>query len=143
LPGQQGLDGTQQINRLILMYLVVSMISVLLLVVALVDIITKQDSQVQHLPKLVWVLLVVFLPLIGSVLWFAIGREHGTSSSRGSFGDPRRWKVPTQTPTMPRVDPAAHRITTTEQELADLDREIEFYEKQARLKRLQADSGAE
>jgi hypothetical protein len=125
------------------MYLVVSMISVLLLVVALVDIITKQDSQVQHLPKLVWVLLVVFLPLIGSVLWFAIGRERGTSSPRGSFGDPRRWRAPAQTPTTPRIDPAAHRITTTEQELADLDREIEFYEKQARLKRLQAESGGE
>lgn len=116
------------------MYLVISAFSFLLVIAALIDIITRDDSRVQHLPKLVWVLLVVFLPLIGSILWFAVGREHSASREHVSFGDPRRHSSHVAV-----VDPGLTRIRTTEQELADLDREIEFYEKQARLKRLQSE----
>ncbi|ARC57936.1 Cardiolipin synthase [Frondihabitans sp. 762G35] len=119
------------------MYLVVSVVSFMLLVVALVDIITRDESQVQHLPKIVWILLVVFLPLVGSVIWFVVGREHGSPIGRFGGAAPRRGN------TMPlattHVEYAAARARTTEQELADLDREIEFYEKQAQLKRLQAE----
>jgi hypothetical protein len=118
------------------MYLVVSAVTFLLVVVALIDIITHDDSSVQHLPKLVWILLVVFLPMIGSILWFAVGREHGSPVGRVRYSEPRRRAT---VGTM--VDPGLQRIRTTEQELADLDREIEFYEKQAQLKRLQAEVG--
>ncbi|BDZ47960.1 hypothetical protein GCM10025867_02010 [Frondihabitans sucicola] len=118
------------------MYLVISAFYFLLVIAALIDIITRDDSRVQHLPKLVWVLLVVLLPLIGSILWFAVGREYAAPREHVSFGDPRR-----HSPQVTVVDPGLQRIRTTEQELADLDREIEFYEKQAKLKRLQAEVG--
>ena len=38
----------------------------LLVAAALIDIITRADSQVQHLPKLIWILLVVGMPVIGA-----------------------------------------------------------------------------
>jgi len=90
---------------------------------ALIDVILRDDAQVKRLPKMVWAILVILLPLIGAVLWFTLGREYGEDG------------VPL--PRMPRREartnapaPAAQRnaptdVRTTEQQIADLDREIE------------------
>jgi len=94
-----------------------------LVVFALVDVITSNDGQIKHLPKVGWILLIVFLPLIGSIVWLIAGKDRAVIEALGSFGDPRR-------------EPAKPQ-TTTEQELAALDREIEFHEKQAKLRRLE------
>jgi hypothetical protein len=106
-----------------------------LMIGALVDIILRRDDQVKHLPKVVWVLLVVFLPLIGSILWFTIGREYSQPINLGGFGDPlRREKAAgtiSSTQTM--------RLKTTEEELADLEREIEFHKQQDRIRQLEAE----
>jgi hypothetical protein len=116
------------------MYLVISAASLLLMIGALVDIITRQDGQVKHMPKIVWVLLVVFLPLIGSVLWFVLGREYDQSST-GPLGA-RRPQLRPQSSTGHDVGYSTVRPRSTEEQLADLEREIEFHEKQARLERL-------
>ncbi|KQP54098.1 PLD nuclease N-terminal domain-containing protein [Agreia sp. Leaf283] len=117
------------------MSIVFSVVLFALLIGALVDIILRSDEQVKHLPKIVWVLLVIFLPLIGSILWFTIGREYNQRVDLGSFGDPRRRekasRAASAAPTM--------RAKTTEEELADLDREIEFYKQQDRIRRLEAE----
>ena len=138
------------------MFLIPAVIFALVLA-ALIDIIVRQDGQVKHLPKLVWVLLVIMLPLIGSIIWFAVGREYTSPVNRGPFGDPRRraglsglgsgagagagaadgsaaggagmWRG---------AGARAGRKLTTEEELAELDREIEFHAKQARIAALQA-----
>jgi hypothetical protein len=117
------------------MSIVISVVLFALLIGALVDIILRRDDQVKHLPKIVWVLLVVFLPLIGSILWFTIGREYSQQIDLGTFGDPRRReKVAASASSGP-----APRTKTTEEELADLDREIEFYAQQDRIRRLEAE----
>jgi hypothetical protein len=112
------------------MYALMSVVLLVVVIGALADIITRQEWQVKHLPKIVWVLLVVLLPLVGSILWFAVGREYDARVDRGSFGDPRRSER--------HDDDDAARTRTTEQELADLDREIEFHSKQAEIDRLEA-----
>ena len=112
-----------------LMYILVPLLMFVIVVGVLVDIITRPEWQVKHLPKLVWVLLVVLLPLIGSIVWFIAGREYTAPVQLGSFGDPRRAAAVT----------SAHRPMTTEEELAALDREIEFHEKQDRIARLEAE----
>jgi Phospholipase_D-nuclease N-terminal len=117
------------------MYVLLSVALLVLVVGALVDIITRPDGQVKHLPKMVWILLVVFLPMIGSIVWFAIGREYSTPVSHVSFGDPRR----SETTDARRFERAPGRPKTTEEELAALDREIAFHEEQARLRRLEAE----
>jgi hypothetical protein len=108
------------------MYVLVSFVMFAIVIGALVDIITRDEWQVKHLPKLVWVLLVIVLPLIGSILWFAVGREYTAPVELGSFGDPRR------------AEAVAPIHETTEEELARVEREIEFHEKQARIARLEA-----
>ncbi|MGH9018007.1 MAG: PLD nuclease N-terminal domain-containing protein [Acidimicrobiales bacterium] len=38
------------------------------------DVITTDDAIIRHLPKMVWLILVIVLPDIGSLLWLALGR---------------------------------------------------------------------
>ncbi len=88
----------------------------LLLVVALwifclVDVIVSKEDECRNLPKLLWLLIVLMLPDIGSVLWLIAGRPRGlrqswqqrathpTASSPRTSGA-RRTKM-TPRPTMP------------------------------------------
>ena len=96
------------------------------MIFALVDIITSDNWRIRFLPKIAWALLVIFLPLIGSILWFVLGKERQPAENRGSFGDPRR-----------QLSPSSPRFTT-EDDLAAVEREIEFHEKQAEIRRLEA-----
>ena len=118
------------------MYLVISAVTFLLVIGALVDIIKRQDTQVKHMPKIVWVLLVVFLPLVGSVLWFLLGREYDRERADRSKM-PVRVKTRSRTPRPEQFVNTTAPARSTEEQLADLEREIEFHEKQARVQRLQ------
>jgi hypothetical protein len=46
-----------------------------LAIYALVDCISSKDDEVKHLPKLVWLLLIVFAWVIGPLAWIFIGRR--------------------------------------------------------------------
>ncbi len=50
-------------------------IMIVLLVAALVDVIRIDPSRVRALPKPLWVVLIVFIVIIGPILWFTLGRE--------------------------------------------------------------------
>jgi hypothetical protein len=67
------------------------------------DVITTDDAIVQHLPKVVWIIIVVLLSDLGSLLWLGLGRprvwarrandpayrasRHGVPNSGGSEGE--------------------------------------------------------
>ena len=58
----------------------------LLLVVALwifclVDVIVSKEDECRNLPKLLWLLIVLMLPDVGSVLWLIAGRPKGLRQS--------------------------------------------------------------
>ncbi|RWZ61557.1 PLDc_N domain-containing protein [Labedella populi] len=120
------------------MYLLLSAVGFLVLLGALIDIITRPDDQVRYLPKLVWVFLVILLPLVGSIIWFTVGREWGAATENVSFGDRRRWDRTAPAPAPPAAPARPQRVLSTEEQLAALEREAEFYEKQARIKRLES-----
>lgn len=46
-------------------------------VYCVLDAIATEESRVQNLPKLLWLLLVVFVPLVGSIAWLLLGRPSG------------------------------------------------------------------
>jgi hypothetical protein len=53
---------------------------VLLLVLwifCIVDVIRSPETDIRHLPKLVWLLIVFVLPDVGSILWLILGRPVG------------------------------------------------------------------
>lgn len=132
--------------RIVYVLFTVAMFAVSL--IALVDIVSRDDSQVRGLPKLVWVLLVIFVPLLGSALWLIVGHDwsaaHGAGSSENvAFGDPRRSERigfgSSRRASSWSSQPTPPRQKTTEEQLADLDREIEFHEQQARLRALEVE----
>ncbi len=102
-------------------------VAIILMVFVLVDIISKDESQIRNLPKVLWVVIVIFLPIVGSIVWFVAGRTYPERREHGSFGDPRRASYP--------VAPSK----SIEDDMAALDAEIEFHEKQSRIRRLEAE----
>lgn len=65
------------------------LIIMILWVFCLIDVITADDSSVRHLPKMVWLLFVIFIPLAGSIVWLAVGRPIG-GGIWGGAGSPQR-----------------------------------------------------
>ncbi|MEO8093937.1 MAG: PLDc N-terminal domain-containing protein [Pseudolysinimonas sp.] len=126
--------------------IILSVASLALMIFALIDVITSENWQIQHLPKVFWILLIIVLPLIGSVIWLIVGKDrgiaggtatnrgtasdHGTAIDRGtaidhgSFGSPQRLD--------PRPEPALDDDAAIEQEIA-------YHEKQAEIRRLEAE----
>jgi hypothetical protein len=112
-------------------YALLTILPLALLVFALVDAIMTDDSRVKHLPKLWWIVLIVFLPLAGSIAWLIAGKERGfVNSEHVSLGDPRRHEEIV----------ARHR--TEAEELAEIERQIEHHEREARIRRLEAEVAA-
>lgn len=52
----------------------------LLWIFCVFDVITSRDDEVRHLPKWGWLVLVLFFPLVGSVVWLVAGRPRRTST---------------------------------------------------------------
>ena len=105
-----------------------SLITIGVMIFAIVDIITSQEWQIKFLPKFAWVIIVILLPLIGSILWFVLGKERTVVADSGGVDDPRRAPVT-------RPDPAS-RPDPVDIDAA-VDAEIEFHEKQAEIRRLE------
>lgn len=101
---------------------------------AIIDIIVRDDSQVKHMPKVVWLLLVILLPLLGTILWFALGREYDGAPVRRPARRPSSG-VGNAAP-LPPVREGDHR--STEQQLADLEKEIEVERLRAEIARRKA-----
>ena len=47
---------------------------IILCVYCLVHAITTRDDEVRNLPKVAWILLILFFPVIGSIAWLAAGQ---------------------------------------------------------------------
>ncbi|MBA8805814.1 signal transduction histidine kinase [Nocardioides ginsengisegetis] len=66
--------------------LLVAVVSFALWVYCLIDVIGTPEARMRNLPKVVWVLLVLLFPLVGSIAWLVAGRPE--SSTRGSTYGP-------------------------------------------------------
>ena len=49
-------------------------VELILLVYCVLNVITTPESQVRNLPKMVWLVLVIVVPLIGGIAWLVAGR---------------------------------------------------------------------
>ncbi|WP_440712847.1 PLD nuclease N-terminal domain-containing protein [Gordonia sp. FQ] len=50
-------------------------------VIALVDVIVADEYRVRHLPKVIWLVIVILLPLVGSIMWLLVGRPEGAAAT--------------------------------------------------------------
>ena len=92
------------------------LIAAAVLIYTLVDIALIDRSRVKGLPKILWALIVVVLPIIGAVLWFFLGRERLSERAGGSV---RRG------PRAPDDDPEFLRKLSREQAQEERIRELE------------------
>jgi hypothetical protein len=58
------------------------LIELALLIYCLIDAIQTPDHEVRNLPKVVWVLLILLLPVIGGIAWLVAGRPQRGGASR-------------------------------------------------------------
>lgn len=96
-------------------------------VVALLDVIMRRDDQIKHLPKIMWVFIVILLPLVGAILWFAIGREYESAPR------PQRVRRPAHNS---HHSPTPY-ASSTEAQLAALEHEIELAARDKRIRELE------
>ncbi len=54
----------------------------------LIDAITTDDGSVRNLGKVIWVVLIIFLPFVGSIAWLVAGRPQASPSMpyKGTYG---------------------------------------------------------
>ena len=50
------------------------------------DVISTQESLVRNLPKVLWLVLVIILPAVGSIAWLILGRPPGAGFGPGDTG---------------------------------------------------------
>jgi hypothetical protein len=62
-----------------------ALIELILLVYCVLNVITTPESEVRNLPKLLWLVLVIILPLIGGIAWLIAGRPQSRSARPGGL----------------------------------------------------------
>jgi hypothetical protein len=85
------------------------------------DVITTADAIIQHLPKAVWIIIVVLLPDLGSLLWLGLGR-------------PRIWARRAHDPTYRGARPSGLYAGGSDGELTGANPIVQYREEQARLR---------
>ena len=93
-------------------------IAVALLVFTLVDVALTDGHRARGVPKGAW-FLVVLIPVVGPILWFALGKEPAGAAPRRSQLAPD--DDPSFLHDLRRDEDTDERIRRLEQELADLD----------------------
>ncbi len=62
--------------------LALGLLVLVLWVFSVVDVITSDEGAIRYLPKVAWLLLVLFFPLAGSVAWLVAGRPASSAQPR-------------------------------------------------------------
>ena len=75
-----------------------TLVLLVLTIYALVDCIQTEESRQRNLPKVLWLLLILIVPLVGPIAWFLAGRP-------GRRGRPRSGHEPAAGPAWPRRRP--------------------------------------
>jgi hypothetical protein len=102
----------------------------LLWVWALLDCIATDPAMCRNLPKMMWILIVLFLPDIGSLAWLLLGRPEKASWQPGSvdYSSSRRPIGPEDSP---RYSPTP---IVTDRRSQELDAELEKWERERAAK---------
>jgi phospholipase D-like protein len=92
-------------SRVARLYLLLIAVEVVLAIAALISCLSADEGEVSALPRIAWVLIILFFPLLGSIAWFAVGRSRPRPADTwrvgGGFPEPERPR-----PVAPDDDPA-------------------------------------
>jgi hypothetical protein len=105
------------------LWLVLGVVVAVFYIYSIVDCALIERERVRGLPKAVWILVLIVLPIIGGVLWFLVGRGRKAGAGRRSLApddDPDFLKHLSQERAR-RDREQEQRIRKLEADLADLD----------------------
>jgi cbb3-type cytochrome oxidase subunit 3 len=103
-------------------YVPIFFIVVAVIVWSIVDIVLIDSRRVRGIPKGGWIVLVLLLPVVGSVLWFLLGRERLTAAARyAAMGPIAPDDDPEFLNQLNRDKEQQERIRDLEERLAELD----------------------
>ena len=69
-----------------------------LTIYAVIDAIQTEETRVQHLPKLIWILLILLFSPIGAIAWLVTGKQRGQLNGRSESRYPRPPRGPDDDP---------------------------------------------
>lgn len=87
------------------LYVLFFALEILLIALALISCISAEDGEVRALPRYVWIIIILLFPIVGSIVYFAVGRPIRTAPRqtwRAGGGFPEA----TRPPRAPDDDPA-------------------------------------
>ena len=101
------------------LYALMFVIGLVLAVIALISVLSAEEGELRALPRIAWVLIILFFPLLGSIAYFAAGRPVKAKPSTGwrvggGFPEPPRTSRPA-----PDDDPEFLRSLDNEQSRKD------------------------
>ena len=76
------------ISAVVRLYGLLVILDLILLVIALIDCLSSDESEVRNLPKIVWVFLILLFSPIGAIVWFVAGRPQKSAVGRGGSWKP-------------------------------------------------------
>ncbi|MFG1868589.1 PLD nuclease N-terminal domain-containing protein [Micromonospora arborensis] len=81
------------------------LVQIVLAVCALISCLSAEEGQIRSLPRIVWVLIILFFPLVGSIAWFVAGREPSSGTRKGWPGGTGTTQRQQPRPVAPDDDP--------------------------------------
>jgi hypothetical protein len=103
-------------SRVIKMELLFGLVTLALWIFSLVDVIGSDEGRIRHLPKVWWLLIVLFFPFAGSIAWLVAGRP--------ADGLPRRSPHERATPAYPEYDRPGRAAATNPEDDEDFLRQV-------------------
>jgi hypothetical protein len=92
------------------LYLLIFVVQIALAAIALISCLSAEEDEIRALPRLAWVLIILFFPLVGSIAWFLAGKP---ARAAGGIAEPPR------RPVAPDDDPDFLRKLNTDQSRRD------------------------
>jgi hypothetical protein len=87
---------------------ILALAAVLFWIYCIFDVISTDEALMRNMPKIVWLMVVIFLPTVGSVAWLVLGRPLNAGFTPGDTRyqrPPPRRTLPTSSPKGPEDSP--------------------------------------
>uniref|UniRef100_A0AAU2JR33 PLD nuclease N-terminal domain-containing protein n=1 Tax=Streptomyces sp. NBC_00049 TaxID=2903617 RepID=A0AAU2JR33_9ACTN len=73
-----------------------------LTIYAFIDCLNTPEEEVKHLPKVIWVIIILLFSIVGPVVWLFAGKKRSAVGGGGGFGGGRarrtQWVAPDDNP---------------------------------------------
>jgi Phospholipase_D-nuclease N-terminal len=79
-----------EVTRVVLFDGALGVVAFVLWIFCILDVITTPEGAFRHLPKIVWLLLVIVLLDVGSIVWLLAGRNWNAKGRTESMADARQ-----------------------------------------------------